>query len=138
MRMVRRLNEPIRIGPFLDLQAWEQRRLAARQDELARRDQAIESSRELLRACLRAEQLLQFDRAGWFMVSGSMYDYRIKHGRTGNVEGIGRDGRYLRRLCFYPVARGGCDLPVFDVMLAQKLMLEGDELGALATAVSHP
>lgn len=144
MWMVRRLNEPIRIGPFLtgvgflDLQAWQRRRHAARQGALARRDRAIQSSRELLRACLRAEQLRQFDRAGWFMVSGGMHDYRINHGRTANVEVIARDGRYLRRLCFYPVARGGRDLPVFDVMLAQKLMLEGDELGALAIAVSHP
>ena len=72
MWMVRRLNEPIRIGPFLtgvgflDLQAWQRRRHAARQGALARRDRAIQSSRELLRACLRAEQLRQFDRAGWF------------------------------------------------------------------------
>jgi len=142
--MVRRLNEPVRIGPLLaavglpDLQAWQRRRHAARQVDLARRDRAVQSSRELLRACLRAEQLRQFDRAGWFTVSAGMHDYRINHGRTANVEVIARDGRYLRRLCFYPVARGGRDLPVFDVMLAQKLMLEGDELGALAIAVPHP
>ena len=144
MRMVQRLNEPIRIRPCLtavgalDLEAWQRRRHAARQADLARRDQAIQSSRELLRACLRAEQLVQFDRAGWFMVSGGMYDYRINYGRTANVEVIARDGRYVRRLCFYPVAGAGRDLPVFDVMLAQKLMLEGDESGALSIAVGHP
>jgi hypothetical protein len=144
MRMLRRLNERIRIRPYLmavarlDLQAWQRRRHAARQADLARRDQAIQSSRELLRTCLRPEQLVQFDRAGWFMVSGGTYDYRINYGRTANVEVIARDGRYLRRLCFYPVAGGGRYLPVFDVMLAQKLMLEGDESGALAIAVGHP
>jgi hypothetical protein len=36
------------------------------------------------------------------------------------------------------VAGAGRDLPVFDVMLAQKLMLEGDESGALSIAVGHP
>lgn len=120
------------------LQAWWQRRHAARQAELARRERAVESSRELLRACLCAEQLAEFDRAGWFIVSGGRYDYRINHGRTANVEVMARDGRYLRRVCFYPVARGGRDLPVFDVMLAQKLMLEADEAGALAIAVQYP
>ena len=120
------------------LQAWWQRRHAARQAEAARRERAVESSRELLRACLRAEQLAEFDRAGWFTVSGGRYDYRINHGRTANVEVMARDGRYLRRVCFYPVARGGRDLPVFDVMLAQKLMLEADEAGALAIAVQYP
>jgi hypothetical protein len=144
MRMVRRLAAPIRIRPylsaasFLDLQARQQRRYAARQADLARREQAMQSSRELLRACLRTDQLVQFDRAGWFMVSGRMYDYRINYGRTANVELMARDGSYLRRLCFYPVARGGRDLPVFDVMLAQKLMLEADESGALTIAVGHP
>ena len=144
LRMVRWLTPPIRIrlhltaASFLDLQGRQQRRHAARQADLARRNQAIQRSRELLRACLRAEQRVQFDRAGWFMVSGRMYDYRINHGRTGNVEVIARDGSYLRRLCFYPVAGGGRDLPVFDVMLAQKLVLEADELSALAIAVPHP
>ena len=144
MRMVRWLAPPIRMRlhgtamSLLDLQGREQRRQAARQADLARRNQAVQRSRDLLRACLREEQLAQFDRAGWFMVSGRTYDYRINHGRTANVELIGRDGSYLRRLCFYPVAGGGRDLPVFDVMLAQKLMLEADESGALAIAVGHP
>jgi hypothetical protein len=72
------------------------------------------------------------------MVSGRMYDYRVNHGRMANVELLARDGRYMRRLCFYPVVGGGRELPVFDVMLAQKLMLEADESGALAIAVGHP
>jgi len=142
--MLRWLKEPLRVRPFLtavgllDLQAWQGRRHAARRSHLARRDDAVQRSRELLRACLRAEQCAQFDRAGWFVVSGGVYDYRIHCGRTANVEVIGRDGRYLRRLCFYPVGKGGRDLPVFDVMLAQKLLLEADELRALAIAVGHP
>jgi len=144
MRMLRRLAERIRtrrhlraVG-LLDLQAWQRRRHAARQAHQARRDRAIHNSRELLRACLRPEQREQFDRAGWFMVSAGLYDYRINHGRTANIEMMTRDGRYLRRLCFYPVASRGRDLPVFDVMLAQKLMLEADESGALTIAVGHP
>lgn len=120
------------------VQAWRQRRHAARVAELARRDKAVQRSRDLLRACLGAEQLDQFDRAGWFIVSGRVHDYRIKHGRTANIELIARDGRYRGRLCFYPEAGRGRELPVYDVMLAQKLVLEGDELAALAIAVAHP
>jgi hypothetical protein len=144
VRMVGWLTARIRIRlhltavPFLDLQGRQQRRRTARQAALARRNQAIQSSRELLRTCLRAEQLVQFDRAGWFMVSGRMYDYRINQGRVANVELMARDGSYLRSLCFYPVLGGGRELPVFDVMLAQKLILEADESGALAIAVVHP
>lgn len=133
MRMVRRLNETIRVRYYR-----QRRRRAARRADLARRDHATQRSRELLRACLRAEQRAQFDRAGWFEVSGGIYDYRIHCGRTANVEVIERNGRYLRRLCFYPVGERGRDLPVFDVMLAQKFMLEADERGALAIAVGHP
>ena len=144
MRMVRQLAASLRsrprrpVGSLLDLYSWQQRRRAAKQADLARRDLATQRSRELLRACLRPEQLAEFDRVGWFTVSGRMYDYRINHGRTANVELMARDGSYLRRLCFYPVGSGGRDLPVFDVMLAQKLMLEGDESAALAVAVGHP
>ena len=144
VRAVRQLAAPFRIRrrrtatSFLDLYGWQQRRRAAKQADLARRDMATQRSRELLRACLRPEQLAEFDRVGWFTVSGRMYDYRIHHGRTANVELMARDGSYLRRLCFYPVASGGRDLPVFDVMLAQKLMLEADESGALTIAVGHP
>lgn len=123
---------------LLGLEGRRQRRAAARQAELARRSQALQSSRELLRACLRPEQLVQFDQEGWFMVSGRIYDYRINHGRMANVELHARDGSYVRRLCFYPVVRGGRELPVFDVMLAQKLILEADEPVVLAIAVEHP
>ena len=145
MRMVRRLNETtLRVRRYLtpvgllDWQSLQRKRRAARRADLARRDHAIQSSRELLRACLRAEQRAQFDKAGWFEVSGGLYDYRIHCGRSANVEVIRPNGRYLRRLCFYPVGERGRDLPVFDVMLAQKLMLEADELRALALAVGHP
>jgi hypothetical protein len=123
----------------LERQGRQRQRLDARQTCLQRREQAIRRSRELLRACLEAEQLNQFDSTGFFLVRGRLYDYRINHGRTANVDLIERDGRCMRRLCFYPVVGGGRDLlPVFDVMLAQKLMLESDEERALAIAVDHP
>jgi len=116
----------------------QRERQEARQNGLLVREQAIHRSRELLRACLRTAQLKQFDSTGSFIVRGHLYDYRINHGRTANVDVMARDGRCLRRLCFYPAVGGGRDLPVFDVMLAQKLMLECDEEHALTIAVHHP
>jgi len=122
----------------LELDARQRQRQEARQIGLLRREQGIHRSRELLRSCLRREQLIQFDNTGSFIVRGRLHDYRINHGRMANVDLTTRDGRCLRRLCFYPVVGAGRDLPVFDVMLAQKLMLECDEERALTIAVDHP
>jgi len=126
------------VQPFTFWETRQRQREQARQTGLQRREQVISRSRELLRACLRTEQLVQFDSTGCFTVRGRLYDYRINQGRTVNVDVMARDGRCLRRLCFYPVVGGGHELPVFDVMLAQKLMLECDEERALTIAVDHP
>ena len=46
--------------------------------------------------------------------------YRINKGRAGNVEQVDEKGVQLKKLCFHPIE----NVPDFDVMLAQKLMLE--------------
>ncbi len=46
--------------------------------------------------------------------------YRINKGRAGNVEQVDEKGVRLKKLCFHPTE----NVPDFDVMLAQKLMLE--------------
>jgi hypothetical protein len=124
--------------PFTFWAARRRQREEAWLTGLQRRERVINRSRDLLRSCLQTEQLLQFDSLGCFTVRGRLNDYRINQGRTANVDVLSPDGRCLRRLCFYPESAGGGELPAFDVMLAQKLMLECDEERALTIAVAHP
>ena len=56
--------------------------------------------------------------------------YRINHGVGMNIYELDRAGRPQAGWCFVP----SVDLVAGDVMLAQKIALETDELGALAVA----
>jgi hypothetical protein len=87
----------------------------------------------LLREWLSPEQLAQFNVDGHFDVIGchSGKRYRILHGASMNVHEIDTAGRPLVCWCFVP--NGGYLVPG-DVMLAQKIALETDELAALAVA----
>jgi hypothetical protein len=126
------------VKPFTFWEARQRQQVLAWRTGLQRRERVIHRSRDLLRACLQREQLIQFDSTGCFTVRGRLNDYRINQGRMANVDVIARNGRCLRRLCFYPDIAEDRELPVFDVMLAQKLMLECDEERALTIAVAHP
>jgi hypothetical protein len=126
------------VRPFSFLGARRRQREQAWQTSLQHRERILDRSRELLRACLQTEQLIQFDTTGCFTVRGRLHDYRINQGRTANVDVLARDGQCLHRLCFYPDTAGAGELPLFDVMLAQKLMLECEEEHALAIAIAHP
>jgi hypothetical protein len=126
------------VQPFTFWEARQRRRVEVWQTGHQRTERAIHRSGDLLRTCLQTEQLIQFESTGCFTVRGRLNDYRINQGRTANVDVIARDGRCLRRLCFYPDIAGDRELPVFDVMLAQKLMLECDEERTLTIAVAHP
>ena len=50
-----------------------------------------------------------------------------------NVDQLDERGRRVDVLCFLPEKY----VPVSDVMLAQKIMLENDELAALSVAIRH-
>lgn len=79
---------------------------------------------ELLRSVLTAQQQSDLQTHGWFEVMGNLgHHYRIKQGATRNVLQLGDDGQVIRSLCAGPES-----VPVGDVMLAQKLLLETDEL----------
>jgi hypothetical protein len=69
---------------------------------------------------------------GYFEVIGgdTSNRYRIYAGAAANVCEIGANGRPKIGLCFLPVG----DLPIGDVMLAQKIALETCEGSALAVA----
>jgi hypothetical protein len=88
--------------------------------------------RRLLRSWLSDEQLAQFDARNFFDVIGchTARRYRIYYANVANVEEIDKVGRPIIRYCFVPKG----DLVPGDVMLAQKIALETNELAALAVA----
>ena len=88
--------------------------------------------RRLLRRWLSAEQVAQFDARNFFDVIGchTAKRYRIYYANVANVEELDKVGRPIVRYCFIPKG----DLVPGDVMLAQKIALETDELAALAVA----
>jgi hypothetical protein len=90
----------------------------------------------LLRQWLPAEQLSQFDALHFFDVVGchTARRYRIYYAASQNVEMLDEFGRSVERFCFIPEG----DLAPGDVMLAQKIALETDELAALGVANRLP
>jgi hypothetical protein len=90
----------------------------------------------LLREWLTPEQRAQFDAKGCFDVIGcqSGKHYRIHRGIAANVHEIDGNGRPIVGWCFVPSGH----LVAGDVMLAQKIALETNELGALAVANRFP
>ena len=89
---------------------------------------------KLLREWLTAEQLVQFNRHGYFDVTGcqSGRRFRINYGTQTNIHELDRHGHPKAGWCFVPEGL----LVAGDVMLAQKIALETDELGALQVAKS--
>jgi hypothetical protein len=88
--------------------------------------------RRLLRRWLSTEQLAQFDARNFFDVVGchTARRYRIYYANVANVEALDKVGHPIMRYCFIPKG----DLVPGDVMLAQKIALETNELAALAVA----
>ncbi|MGY8676466.1 hypothetical protein Q2941_01390 [Bradyrhizobium sp. UFLA05-153] len=88
--------------------------------------------RTLLREWLTSSQRRQFEEQGCFDVVGcaTKRRYRVQYGSIANVQEIDLEGQSGWFLCFAPEGY----LVPGDVMLAQKVALETDELGALAVA----
>jgi hypothetical protein len=91
---------------------------------------------QLLENNLSAEQRQQFARYDYFDVIGSDTGtpYRIRVGRTLNIAQLNASGGCVRLLCFEPQGQ----LPVGDVMLAQKIALELFESEAIKVANASP
>ena len=87
---------------------------------------------QLLSAHLSREQRNEYERRGYFHVTGSDTGkrYRIQHGQQMNMEELDEHGRRVRVLCFMPEGR----VPLGDVLLAQKVALELFEADALRVA----
>jgi len=91
---------------------------------------------KLLRDWLSSEQRSQLDVYGFFDVVGSdtRRRYRIRYGLATNVYEIDCLGRVRVGWCFRPAG----PLVAGDVMLAQKIALETNELATLAIANKFP
>jgi hypothetical protein len=105
----------------------EARRLAreeavrARAEEDRKQREADKRAEELLVKNLDKEQRKQFEKEGKFKVvlhDGKFFE--IYKGWSGNVRELSKDGKPIARLCIHPQER----VPLADLMLAQKLMLE--------------
>jgi hypothetical protein len=97
-----------------------------------RRTEAHERGMRLLKDNLTPAQLQQYIRYGYFEVIGGKTGkrYRIRHGRSMNIDQLDKNGRRVCGWCFFPEG----NLVTGDVMLAQKAALELFEVDALKIA----
>jgi hypothetical protein len=124
-----------RIRQYLaDTSRWRQLMLAHSR-ELGRSEREVRGIR-LLREWLSNEQLVQFNKHSYFEVKGSQSGkrYRIRYGAVTNIHELDQRGHPKAGWCFLPNEL----LVPGDVMLAQKIALETDELAALAVAKPFP
>jgi hypothetical protein len=96
------------------------------------RKQAEEKASALLRSWLTAEQMKDWDARSEFDVLGSnsRTRYRIRRASAMNIDEVDSSGHVAAQWCFAP--RG--NLPLGDIMLAQKIALETMEENTLALA----
>jgi hypothetical protein len=96
------------------------------------RGEAEERARSLLKEWLSPSQLARYATDGLFEVTGCHTGkrYRIRHDRQMNIDELDERGVRVAVLCFGPTGQ----LPVSDIMLAQKIALETDEQAALVIA----
>ena len=98
-------------------------------------DQAAEAkARVLLERALTPQQRRDLYVRRYFYVKGRRFTYRIREGHSGNVDALDSSGRVISRYCAHPLGR----VPVYDVMLAQKLWIETDENMFLENASPYP
>lgn len=113
----------------------QQMELERQQQAERKRQGALEKSRQLLLSHLRPEQRKTFEQHKWFVVEGgqSKQRYRIRNCVSGNVDVLDKHDKVNHRLC----AHGSYDLPLYDHMLMQKILLQYDEQRFLSIANRH-
>jgi hypothetical protein len=105
--------------------------------EVTQRRNAEDKALALLKEWLSPDQLTQFEKFGYFEVTGgdSGKHYRVRPTRQMNVDELDQNGARKAAWCFGPEG----ELPIGDVMLAQKIALENNERAALEVANrGHP
>ena len=95
---------------------------------------AVGKAKALLERALTPQQRRDLFTRGYFCVKGKRFTYRIREGHSGNVDALDSRGYVISRFCAYPLGR----VPVYDVMLAQKLWIETDENMFLKKAALYP
>ena len=100
--------------------------------EVSQRRTAEEKALTLLKQWLSPAELAQYEKYSYFEVTGgdSGKRYRIRPTHQMNVDELNERGVRTVSYCFGPEG----ELPIGDVMLAQKIALENDEQAALALA----
>ena len=101
-----------------------------RQERERQRAEANQKAEELLQGVLTQEQREQLEAMAAFEVETERARYRIRRGRSGNVQELDVEGRVVARYCIHPREA----VPDADTMLAQKLLLEVDEAAFLRIA----
>lgn len=114
--------------------AAKRARLQAIREQRRKRIKELRAKR-LLKQHLDEEQLKMLaDKDHFYVRAHSGKLYRIRKGRSGNVEQMHDDSERVHKvLCAHP----NVYCPNYDTMLAQKLMLETDEAAFLAVANVH-
>lgn len=95
---------------------------------------AILKADKLLESVLSSVQRDQLKKLGGFVLRGQSGQlYRIRMGRSANVDVLDAQGNVVDRLCAHPAM----NVPDQDTMVAQKVMLECDEAVFLRMANRH-
>lgn len=98
-------------------------------------DQAADAkARVLLERALTPQQRRDLFARRYFYVKGKKFTYRIREAHSGNVDALDSSGLVISRYCAHPLGR----VPVYDIMLAQKLWIETDEEMFLKEASPYP
>lgn len=96
------------------------------EEERQKREAAERRAQELLEANLVLEERERLRKDNHIFVNGrSGCRYRIRKGRTGNIDVVDDKGKITHSLCAHPAEA----VPDYDTMLAQKIMLEDDDIG---------
>jgi hypothetical protein len=109
-----------------ELAQWKRDEAERKQrQEKAERERAAARERadKLLRTNLSPEQREELDRWNAFHLYVGKKKYRIKRGRSRNVQLLDAKGNVVRTFCAHPRDQ----VPDEDTMLVQKLMLESQE-----------
>lgn len=105
--------------------------------EERRTQPARDRAKELLLANLTPAQKETFEKNGWFLVEGgkSKQRYRIRaNSASMNIDVMNKE-KVTHRICAH--LHHTCDAPLYDHILAQKLMLEAAEDDFLKIANQH-
>lgn len=139
--VVHNLRGPVRIVEDAPDVQWEQLwrpgpMPAGNKAEKRRKRVAEAAARSLLYRWLSRDQKRDLERVGRFEVTGSDgRRFRIHQWVGGNVEEMGDSGEWETSHCVVPEDAGS--VPVHDLMLAQKVLIESDVEAFRKTAVTR-